>query len=490
VRTLKHLWQGLVQRFKRCASQHAGDLERELVAAQQERRELLAQVTGLKDEVDRELASARGERQSLAGQLDERLDRFEHDLSTTTGELQTLRGELPGLRTEIEHELAAARQQQQDLREQLTGLQADFERERTAAKLEKQTLRGQIGGLQDDLAQLRSRDEQLREELQQRFDHLQGEHDNARRQLEALRATLADERARRETTEARANTLELQLKEQRQEHLAAMEEVQVRERRQARRLSAAMTVAVAAFVLGIAGSVTNFWEVRDTSRLLAEVSQGIRDIRKALEGHSGADAQTPAKTTADGPVSEPAQAKPPISAPAPRDRGAPGVDEAHQGLSAQTLPEPAFIAAGSLPLKGYAFRNRQDLRAFFEENARQQGVVGLPGGVQYRVLIAGTGKSPRAGDKVTIEYRAFRPDGTELDNSIKEDLPTTFTVNEAIPALKEALPLMREGAQWELYIPPELAYKGVRKPGAHSFEPLILTLELLSVANPGADHGP
>jgi FKBP-type peptidyl-prolyl cis-trans isomerase FklB len=80
-----------------------------------------------------------------------------------------------------------------------------------------------------------------------------------------------------------------------------------------------------------------------------------------------------------------------------------------------------------------------------------------------------------------VEYRAFRPDGTETDNSFKEQLPTTFTVDEAIPALKEALPQMQEGAQWELYIPASLAYPGIRKRGPRGFEPLILTVELISV---------
>ncbi len=445
---IKHFWQSLARRFKQRAPRSAGELEHELSAATQEKQSLLRQLTDLQSEVERGLSTTRQEQQGLLGQL-------------------------TGLQTEVEHGLSAVRQEQLSLFGQLTSLQADFERELSAANLEKQALLGQVSGLQDDLERLRSRDEQLRAELQQRFDHLQAERDAVHEEVKTLRTSLADVLSRQETTKTRVNTLEIRQQEQQQEHDAALQRALVRERRQARRLTAAMTVAAAAFVLGIVGGAISFWEVRNTTHLLAEVSQGIKDIHTSMEGRPAGNVPVP--------PDQRASTNAPESGPAVAEGVSRAQDDAEPGLSGQKLPEPDFIASKSLPLNGHTFSSRQDARAFFEENAKQPGVATLPSGLQYRVLIPGAGKSPKAGDQVVVEYRAFRPDGTETDNSFKEDLPTTFTVDKAIPALKEALLNMEKGAQWELYIPANLAYPGVRKRGPYGFEPLILTVELISV---------
>ena len=82
---------------------------------------------------------------------------------------------------------------------------------------------------------------------------------------------------------------------------------------------------------------------------------------------------------------------------------------------------------------------------------------------------------------MAIEYRALRPDGTELDNSFRETQPLTFVVAEAPPGLREALQHMQEGAQWELYVPTALVRNGVRKRGQFAFEPRIYVVELLSI---------
>jgi FKBP-type peptidyl-prolyl cis-trans isomerase len=335
-------------------------------------------------------------------------------------------------------------------------------------------LLGQVRDLQGDLERISSRDKQQRAELQQRFDQLQAEREVANQEMTALRNSLTEASSRQEQADTRVDSLELRLREQQQEHDAALQQALVRERRQARRLTAALMVASAAFVLGIAGSAINFWEVHNTTRLLGEVSQGISQIRISMEGRS-------AGTMPAEPLDQRAPPVMPESSPRGPEGESQEPDATEQGLSGQKLPEPDFIASKSLPLDDHTFKSRQDARAFFEENAKQPGVITLPSGLQYRELIPGTGRSPGSSDQVVVEYRAFRPDGTETDNSFKEELPTTFTVNEALPALKEALPLMQEGAQWELYIPARLAYPGIRKRGPRGFEPLILTVELISV---------
>ena len=482
MRSIKHFWQNLVQRFKPRASALAGEIQHELTATRQQQQSLLGQLNDLRVEVRQDLSTAGLERQALRGELAGLQSGIERGLSDTREEQQGLLGQISGLQSEVEHGLSAVREEQQVLLGRLTSLQAEHERELSAARLEKQALLGQVTGLQDDLERISSRDEELRADLQQRFDRLQAEREAANQELVALRSSLAEASSRQEQADTRVDSLELRLREQQQEHDAALQQALVRERRQARRLTAALMVAAAAFVLGIAGSAINFWEVRNTTRLLAEVSQGISQIRISMEGRSAGTVPAPSRPVAPAePLDE--SAPPVISESLPAGpEGAsqePAVTE--QGLSGQKLPEPDFVVSKSLPLDDHTFRSRQDARAFFEENSRQPGVITLPSGLQYRELIPGTGRSPGSSDQVVVEYRAFRPDGTETDNSFKEQLPTTFTVDEAIPALKEALPQMQEGAQWELYIPASLAYPGVRKRGPRGFEPLILTVELISV---------
>jgi FKBP-type peptidyl-prolyl cis-trans isomerase FklB len=357
----------------------------------------------------------------------------------------------------------------------------EFKRGLSASRQERKALLRQVSGLQDDLEHLKSQDEQLRAELRERFDLFQAERDAAQQELMGLRASLSDAQSRQETAETLLNTLEFRLQEQRREQQAALEQSRGREHRQSRRLNMAMTVAAAAFLLGILGGAITFWQVRNTTRLLAEVSQGIKGIQTSMEGQSVGNAPVQPQASSPATPEDHAATRSPESRPAVDEKASHEQDDAVRGSAGQKLPEPDFIASKSLPLNDHTFRNRQDTRAFFEENAGQPGVVTLPSGLQYRVLIPGAGRSPSTTDRVTVEYRAFRPDGTETDNSFTEDLPTMFTVEETIPALEEALPRMQEGAQWELYIPPNLAFPGARKRGPHGFEPLILTVELISV---------
>jgi FKBP-type peptidyl-prolyl cis-trans isomerase len=127
-------------------------------------------------------------------------------------------------------------------------------------------------------------------------------------------------------------------------------------------------------------------------------------------------------------------------------------------------------------------QNRQSATRFLEENREKEGVHVRPSGLQYEVLQAGTGDSPGAGDTVVVHYRGWLLDGTEFDSSHRWGRPATLRLNATIPAWRETLPLMKEGARWKLFVPPELGY-GER--GAHrTIGPnalLIFELELLQV---------
>jgi FKBP-type peptidyl-prolyl cis-trans isomerase FklB len=133
-------------------------------------------------------------------------------------------------------------------------------------------------------------------------------------------------------------------------------------------------------------------------------------------------------------------------------------------------------------MKELGDKNKKEGEKFLAENRTKDGVIALPSGLQYKVVRKGTGKSPKAGDTVTVNYRGTFIDGTEFDSSYRRGQPASFTVSGVIPGWTEALQLMQEGAKWELYIPPDLAY-GERGAG-RSIGPnstLIFEVELLSV---------
>ncbi|MHB8709474.1 MAG: FKBP-type peptidyl-prolyl cis-trans isomerase N-terminal domain-containing protein [Desulfuromonadales bacterium] len=121
---------------------------------------------------------------------------------------------------------------------------------------------------------------------------------------------------------------------------------------------------------------------------------------------------------------------------------------------------------------------RGEGREFLAANAKKEGVVTLSSGLQYKVLTAGSGRSPAATDTVVVSYRGTLIDGSEFDSSFRDGKPGTFPLNSVIPGWKEALPLMKEGAKWQLFVPADLAF-GERGPLAD--RAVIYELELISV---------
>ena len=121
-------------------------------------------------------------------------------------------------------------------------------------------------------------------------------------------------------------------------------------------------------------------------------------------------------------------------------------------------------------------------KAFLAENAKKEGIVTLPSGLQYQVLQEGNGKKPSATDRVKCHYEGTLIDGTLFDSSIKRGQPAVFGVNQVIKGWVEALQLMSEGSKWRLFIPSELGY-GAQQAGEmippHST--LIFDVELIEV---------
>ena len=102
--------------------------------------------------------------------------------------------------------------------------------------------------------------------------------------------------------------------------------------------------------------------------------------------------------------------------------------------------------------------NKAAGKTFLAANAKEEDVITLPSGLQYKILEAGSGPKPTASDTVTVHYRGTLLDGTQFDSSYDRGQPATFPVTGVIPGWTEALQLMEEGAKWMLYIPSSLAY--------------------------------
>jgi FKBP-type peptidyl-prolyl cis-trans isomerase FklB len=170
-----------------------------------------------------------------------------------------------------------------------------------------------------------------------------------------------------------------------------------------------------------------------------------------------------------------------------------GVEDAIKGESLLTdrqrrqsliILQQRAVQAQQNARKHLAKINLKKGKDFLQANATKKGITILPDGLQYRVIKTGTGQRPGVADSVTVNYRGMLIDGTEFDNSFKRNQPVTFKVNRVIQGWSEALQLMHEGAKWELYIPPQLAY-GERGIG-NTIPPnstLIFELELLSAGS-------
>jgi FKBP-type peptidyl-prolyl cis-trans isomerase FklB len=132
-------------------------------------------------------------------------------------------------------------------------------------------------------------------------------------------------------------------------------------------------------------------------------------------------------------------------------------------------------------------QNRAQAQDFLAHNAKVEGVVTTASGLQYAVLKPGdaTSSSPKITDTVTVHYRGRLLDGTQFDSSDAHAMPATFRVNGGvIKGWQEALLLMRPGAQWRLFVPPELAYDAASRPGIPPGSLLVFDLELLRIEPP------
>jgi len=126
--------------------------------------------------------------------------------------------------------------------------------------------------------------------------------------------------------------------------------------------------------------------------------------------------------------------------------------------------------------------NKEEGIEFLAQNREKEGVIELPSGLQYKVVVQGDGNIPELGDEVKCHYHGTLIDGTVFDSSVERGQPAVFPVNAVIQGWVEALQMMREGSKWQLFVPSNLAYG---KQGAGDViapdSTLIFEVELLKI---------
>lgn len=125
---------------------------------------------------------------------------------------------------------------------------------------------------------------------------------------------------------------------------------------------------------------------------------------------------------------------------------------------------------------------REEGERFLAENAKKEGVVVLPSGLQYTVLTEGTGAQPKATDRVKCHYEGTLTNGQVFDSSYRRGEPAVFPLNGVIAGWTEGVQLMKEGAKYRFFIPYNLAY-GERGAGQAipPYAALVFDVELISI---------
>lgn len=127
-------------------------------------------------------------------------------------------------------------------------------------------------------------------------------------------------------------------------------------------------------------------------------------------------------------------------------------------------------------------QNRKDGVAYMEKNAKAEGVQTLENGVQYKVLVEGTGEKPSADKGVKIYYEGRTIDGTVFDSNYGQPQPMSCVPMQMVPGFGQALTEMPVGSEWEITIPSELAYGDREMGGAIApYSVLIFKVKVVSI---------
>jgi len=123
--------------------------------------------------------------------------------------------------------------------------------------------------------------------------------------------------------------------------------------------------------------------------------------------------------------------------------------------------------------------NQKAAEKFLVENAKKEGIVVLPSGLQYRILKSGDGAMPKATESVQVHLKGTLLNGSVFVSTYNANQPTTFPVSRIIKGLREALLLMKKGDRWQIFVPAELAFGAAGNQAAQPGMPDVGPAELV-----------
>jgi FKBP-type peptidyl-prolyl cis-trans isomerase FklB len=439
------------------------------------------------DELEQKLAAINDENHALAEEARRVRSDFEHardEENNRIVELEQVRRAMQLARDEDQRKLAelastndryaASREVDQrrisDLEGRLVELEAGSKQARDRAQV-----------LESTLADATTRLEQTERQIRDLQSH-------SVEQARRFEASLSDAGNRLESTDKQVRILGIRLENEHQSYLKTFQEMQGRFRRQDVRLNWAITIAAFALLLGTVAGTYLIRNVQKNATLLSGMSQDIKELMTAVNAQSSQQ-HSPAERTQARPAPSPDNHAEATGTTAAGGAGTaqPAVPAAASVGKAEpnpNFPDSALESARSTSRLGVKRATREDAKRFFEDNATNEGMISLPSGVQYRVVKSGSGGSPSLSDRVVVAYVGMEPDGTVFDETYSSGVPVTFSMNELMPAWREVLLNMREGSEFEMYVPPNLAASGsVRKRSMMGYEPSVYLIELLQIVN-------
>ena len=539
----KQHWQKVVSLLKKYATPRSRELESQLSAVRRDYRELGLRASTLAsegntarktlektkqqiDSVHGELGAAYQSRDQLAVELQKQLESLKTEIEgVQAGHHELVKGfaerdrQFETLAANVEAHQSGTEELQgviKNLQQRITSAALDY----TAVTEKSHTLSSHLDEVRNELDSIRNSHLELLPDiksLQQRTSEAERNDLAAKDQNQALAVELAGIQQQvkalegklegeHERQQANLNTVEERLTRVQieQESLINIQSGLTDSLRKNRRWA-----AVAVGIAFLMGALTGISKIRDIQEDVPEQAAVTDESRPSLEPQvsqqdpslleeplslTGKSVENAAFETKTAPIdnTEPTIGEPLISNTEAGASEPLSDEQAGQIDKLDRPPEDDTSAALKRPLTpGQAMAALQTFEAkvFFEENAMKEGVISLPSGLQYKVLRTGHGKSPGQTDMVILHYRGSLPDGREFDSSYAEKAPAAYRVDQVIAGWREALQRMQEGAQWELYIPPQLAH-GAGTQRTPDFLPLIYQIELISVSKAGASNPP
>jgi hypothetical protein len=353
-------------------------------------------------------------------------------------------------------------------------------------------------GLAADLEKLRREIEESRSRDRHRLAETSSQLDNMRAQVRTLEGgltqlartfdtslTLATRRF--ESTAQQVRQLEAGQRQFEQ----ASQQMQAQLHLQGRRAGWAMAViAIGLPVMMLAGAILNR-EMQTNGALLSDISRDIQHFVTSMGENLDTPRSAPGEA-ADIPAGMGGHANA-LANGALTKRHAEQTDPAISPARVDNIPDNSIASpvlsgsssgyAGLPRLPGIRKSTTQETIPFYGEDAGSRGTIGLPGGIHYRVVKDGRGRSPGVNDTVLVNFIGATHDGRVLDDTYSTGQPLTLSLAELDTGWQEILSGMAEGAEWEVFLSPEIMHGGAGvNANASGSRPAMYLIELLEIS--------